>query len=430
MSSFRYRDGRLHAEDVPLQSIADGLGTPFYCYSTAALTERFHAFTDAFKNLPVTVYYSLKANSNLAVVRTFSVLGAGADVVSEGELRRALAAGIPPERIAFSGVGKAPVELVTALDEGIHQINVESLPELELLSSIASDRGLKAPVGLRINPDVNARTHEKITTGRRGHKFGIDLTDARAAYARAAKLPGIDVFGIAVHIGSQLTELDPFRRAFARLRELIEQLRADGHAVTRVDLGGGLGIVYAGESPPSPAEYAATVKDVIGPLGCEIATAPGRALVGNAGILVTRVLYIKDGGDRRIIVVDAAMNDLMRPALYGAHHEFLPNDEGGRGKASAADIVGPVCETTDTFAREREVPAVAAGDLLVIASAGAYGAVMSSTYNSRLLIPEVLVTKDRYAVVRPRPSFDEMLGQDRIPAWLREPTERQTRGAA
>ena len=430
MHEFAHRDGALHAEGVPLSKIADAVGTPLYCYSGAALERAYRDFARAFAALPTMICYSLKANGNLAVVRSFAALGAGADVVSEGELRRARAAGIPPERIVFSGVGKAPVELVHALDAGIHQINVESEAELERLSEIAAARGLTAPVALRVNPDVDAGTHAKMTTGTRENKFGIDLGRARAVYAHATKLPGIELVGLAVHIGSQLTALTPFRCAFERVRDLAAALREDGHRVSRVDLGGGLGIRYAAEAPPTLDDYARMVGELFAACGCEIILEPGRALVGDAGCLLTRVLYWKAGASRRFVVVDAAMNDLLRPSLYGAFHDIRAVAEGGRGPASPVDVVGPVCESADTFARDRPLPALEAGDLLAIGAAGAYGAVMASSYNSRLLVPEVLVAGDRFAVVRPRESFEDMLARDRIPDWLALPAVDVARGAA
>ena len=419
MSAFRYAEGALRAEGVPLAAIADAVGTPVYCYSSAAIEGAYRAYETAFAGRPVRICYALKANGNLAVVRTLAVLGAGADVVSEGELRRALAAGVPAGRIVFSGVGKAPSELAFALAHGIHQINVESVPEIETLSEIAAARGLAAPVALRVNPDVDAGTHAKITTGRRENKFGIDHDQAVEVYARATTLPGIEPVGLAVHIGSQLTELEPFRRAFMRLAELVTELRGRGFAVSRLDLGGGLGITYRDETAPAHAAYAAVVEETVGGLGCELAIEPGRSLVGDAGVLLTRVLYVKQAGDRRIVIVDAAMNDLIRPALYEAHHGIRPVSPRP-GEASPADIVGPVCETADTFAVARPLAPVESGDLLAIDSAGAYAAAMASGYNGRLPVPEVLVKGADFAVVKPRPDFDTVLAQDRLPVWLSE----------
>ncbi len=431
MSDFAYRDGQLHAEDVSLARIAGDVGTPFYCYASAGLKRRYRAFADAFAGLPATICYALKANSNLAVVRTLATLGAGADVVSEGELRRALAAGVPAAKIVFSGVGKTEGELALALETDILQVNVESEPELEALSNLARARGVKARVALRVNPDVEAGTHEKITTGRKGNKFGIEVERVPGLYARAATLSGIEPVGLAVHIGSQVTDLAPFAAAFARIAGLVAELRAAGHAVRRLDLGGGLGIAYGRETPPSPAEYASLVEEVIGPLKAELVLEPGRALVGGAGVLVTRVLHVKDGSTRRYVIVDAAMNDLLRPALYDAYHAIRPVQEAAAEAATApVDVVGPVCESGDSFAVGRRLPPVGSGDLLVIDSAGAYGAVMASSYNTRPPAPEVLVKGTEYAVVRPRPDIDDLLGQDLMPDWLAAPGETRSRGAA
>lgn len=420
MTAFTYRAGVLHAEDVPLPRIAEQVGTPAYVYSTAALTGTYRRFADAFAGLPATICYALKANSNQAVIRTLAKLGAGADVVSEGEMRRALAAGIPARRIIFSGVGKTVAEMEAALAAGLHQINVESIPELEALSAVASRMGVTASVALRINPDVDAQTHAKISTGRREDKFGIDFADAVEAYARATALPGLAPVGLAVHIGSQLTRLDPFRAAFGRIVELVETLRHRGIALQRVDLGGGIGIPYRDEdSPPTPDAYAALVREIIAPLGAEIAIEPGRALVGQAGLLLARTLFVKPGHSRRFVILDAAMNDLLRPALYDAWHPIVPVAEPAADAPRLdCDVVGPVCESGDTFARQRPLPPVAAGDLVAFLAAGAYGAVMASTYNTRPLVPEVLVDGDRLAVVRKRPTFEEMLAQEPLPDWL------------
>jgi len=430
VSEFRYRDGALHVEAVPLAAIAAEVGTPFYCYSTAALARAYGAFAEALAGLPVTVCYSLKANSNIAVVRTLARLGAGADVVSEGELRRALAAGIAPERIVFSGVGKTRDEIAFALSRGIGQINAESESELEAISEVASALGRIASVALRVNPDVDAATHHKIATGRKEDKFGVDLARALALYARAGELTGLAPVGLAIHIGSQITGLAPFRAAFERVAELVRTLRAAGQEVRRLDLGGGLGIVYDQESPPSVTDYAALVHEIIAPLGCELEIEPGRAIAGNAGVLITRVIYVKRGESRTFLIVDAAMNDLKRPALYGAYHAIVPVAQAdAQAPLAPADVVGPVCETGDTLAVGRPLPPVGAGDLLAICSAGAYGAVMSSTYNSRLLAPEVLVEDGRYAVVRRRQTYDELLGMDELPEWLSDDAAR-SRGAA
>ncbi len=429
---FGYRAGALMAEEVAVSAIAEAVGTPLYLYSTAAIVEAYRAFVAAFAGLDVEVHYSLKANSNLAVVATLAAEGAGCDVVSEGELRRALAAGVGPERIVFSGVGKSAGELAFALETGICQFNVESEPELERLSELAAARGLVAAVALRINPEVDARTHHKITTGKRENKFGIAWGRARAVYRRAAALPGIRAVGLDVHIGSQLTGLAPFENAFARLAELTASLRADGLAVERLDLGGGLGIAYeAAAEPPPLADYAEIVRRTVGGLGCRLMFEPGRLLVGNAGLLVSRVLYVKDGEDRRFVILDAAMNDLLRPALYDAVHEVLPLAEPApEAPRGPVDFVGPVCESGDTLARDRPSPPLAAADLVAIRSAGAYAAVMASNYNTRLLAPEVLVKGAEFAVVRRRQSYEELLAPEQAPPWLALGDREKARGAA
>ena len=416
---FPYRDGELCAEGIPIGRIAAAVGTPCYVYSAAAFTRQYRRFTGAFGAERPLVCYAVKANSNLAVLRLFAGLGAGADVVSEGELRRALAAGVPAGRIVFSGVGKTAPEMEAALAAGIHQINVESIPELYRLSAVAARLGRTAPVALRVNPDVDALTHAKIATGKKDNKFGIDLGEAAAAYRLAASLPGIAPLGLAVHIGSQAGGLGPFRQAFTRLAELVRALRASGLAVTGVDLGGGLGIRYRDEQPPEIADYARMVREIFAPLDLALAFEPGRVLAGPAGVLVSRVLYIKEAAGKRFVIVDAAMNDLIRPALYDAWHDIVPVGlpPSGLGLA-AADVVGPVCESGDTFAVDRELPPLAEGDLVALTEAGAYGAVMSSTYNSRLLVPEVLVAGERYAVIRARPSYQALLALDTIPPWL------------
>ena len=418
MNPFVYKNGALHAEDVAVADIASAVGTPFYCYSTAALVQRYTDFANAFSHNRATICYAVKANGNLAVIRTLAALGAGADVVSEGELRRALAAGTPTDRIVFSGVGKSRAELAYALTQGIVQINVESEPELEALSEICVALDKTASIGVRVNPDVDAQTHAKISTGKAENKFGIDITRASAVFARARDLPGVNPVSVAVHIGSQITDLTPLRIAFGHLASLVDRLRADGHNITRLDLGGGLGIRYEDETPPTPAEYAAMVNETLGHLDCHLMFEPGRVLVGEAGILVTSVLYDKPGESRRFVIVDAAMNDLVRPSMYDAYHGVLPIRETSSDiMLSDADIVGPVCETGDTFARHRAMPPVDPGDMLAILSAGAYGAVMSSTYNARLLIPEVLVNGDAFAVVRARPSYDDLLKLDQFADW-------------
>ena len=421
MSAFAYRNGVMHAESVPLSKIAEAVGTPFYCYSTAALEAHYSAYAGAFAGQDADVCYAVKANSNLAVIRAFARLGAGADVVSGGEMQRALAGGIPAGKIIFSGVGKTREEMRAALEAGIHQINVESIPEVEALSEVAVSLGVTAPIAFRVNPDVDAKTHAKIATGKKENKFGIDYDHAREVYAQAARLPGIKPVAIAVHIGSQLTDLAPFRAAYERVAALLHILREDGHDITRLDLGGGLGIVYTHEAPPDIADYAAMVKSITGNLGCRISLEPGRSLVGNAGVLVSRVIYVKQGLHRRFVILDAAMNDLIRPTLYEAYHGIVPVTEPAPGAATEPfDVVGPVCESGDTFALQRALPAMAPDELVAILSAGAYGAVMSSTYNTRPLIPEVLVNGDRFSVIRPRVSVEELLALDRVPDWLKD----------
>ncbi|CAA7614141.1 Diaminopimelate decarboxylase [Candidatus Terasakiella magnetica] len=422
MNHFQYVNGALFAEDVAIAAIAERVGTPFYCYSTATLTRHYTVFRDALAaaGLDATVCFACKANPNMAVIRTLAELGAGADVVSEGEMRQALAAGVPPGRIVFSGVGKTRHELELAVAKGILQINVESEPELELLSEIAAARGIRMPISLRVNPDVDAGTHAKITTGKKENKFGIEWTRAREVYARANALPGIDVVGVACHIGSQLTELEPFRDAFIRVRDLVAMLRADGVNIRRLDLGGGLGVPYDQEIPPEPKAYAEVIRATLGDLGCRIIVEPGRLLVGNAGILVSRIIYVKEGSTRTFVIVDAAMNDLMRPALYEAHHAIFPVTEPAAGAARIeVDVVGPVCETGDTFAKQRSLPPMRAGELLAFGTAGAYGAAMSSTYNTRPLVPEVMVKGAEFAVVRDRPSYEEMRALESLPAWFK-----------
>ncbi len=427
---FAYRNGELYAEDVPVARIAAAVGTPFYLYSAAAFTAQYRAFAEALAAVDPLICYAVKANSNLAVLHLFARLGAGADVVSEGELRRALAAGIPPQRIVFSGVGKTRPELEVAVAAGIRQINVESVPELHRLADIAAAAGRTAQIAIRINPDVDAHTHGKIATGRKEDKFGIPYGEAVAAYRLAADLPGIDPVGLAVHIGSQIGDLGPCRAAFSRLAELVVALRRGGLAVRHVDLGGGLGISYRDEAPASPAAYAALVREIFDPLDVALAFEPGRFLAGPAGVLVAGIVYVKAGPARRIVVADAAMNDLIRPALYDAWHRIVPvREPAPAAPQTAADVVGPVCESGDTFAVARELPPLAEGDLVAFMTAGAYGAVMSSTYNSRPLVPEVLVSGDRYAVVRARPSFDEMTRLERVPDWLGAgPPRRQEAG--
>ncbi|PJN95674.1 diaminopimelate decarboxylase [Amaricoccus sp. HAR-UPW-R2A-40] len=421
MDHFLYRGGVLHAEDVPLTEIAAAVGTPAYVYSAATLTRHYRVFDEALAGMPHLVCYAMKANSNLAVVALLGALGAGMDVVSGGEYRRARAAGVPGERIVFSGVGKTREEMRLALEGGVRQFNVESEPELFALSEVASGLGLRAPIAIRVNPDVDAKTHAKIATGKSENKFGIPIARARAVYAIAAALPGIEVVGVDVHIGSQLTELAPFESAFLKVAELTEALREDGHVIRRLDLGGGLGIPYerTNEAPPLPFDYGEVIRRTVGRLGCEIEIEPGRLIAGNAGVLLSRVIYVKRGEGRDFLILDAAMNDLVRPAMYDAWHDLVPVIEPPAGGDLAAfDVVGPVCETGDTFARARMLPPMEAGDLAAFRSAGAYGAVMASEYNSRPLVPEVLVSGDHFQVVRARPSFDEMLARDTIPSWI------------
>jgi diaminopimelate decarboxylase len=421
MHHFHYRDGELYAEAVNLTEVARTVGTPFYCYSTATLERHYRVFAEAFADVQSVICYAMKANSNQAVLKTLARLGAGADVVSGGELKRALAAGISPDKILFSGVGKTAQELRMALDAGILSINVESESELELLSQIASNEGRTARVSLRVNPDVDAKTHAKISTGKSENKFGVPLARARDVYARAAKLPNIRVTGVDMHIGSQITDLEPMGDAFKVLVDFVGVLRADGHTISHIDFGGGLGIPYrAGEEPPpEPKAYAEVVKRAVKGLNCTLLFEPGRMLVGNAGILVTRVLYMKPGDVKNFIIIDAAMNDLVRPTLYEAHHEILPVKQAPNGAPPyVADIVGPICESSDYMAKGRALAEPKEGDLLAIMSAGAYGAVQAGTYNTRALVPEVLVRDDRYAVVRPRLEVEDIIALDRDPPWL------------
>jgi len=421
MHHFSYRGGVLHAEAVNLADLAQAVGTPFYCYSTATLQRHYRVFADAFADVPSLICYSVKANSNQAVIATLAKLGAGADVVSGGELKRALAAGVPPGKIMFSGIGKTADELALALDENVLCVNVESEPELELLSAIAAGKGRTANVSVRVNPDVDAKTHAKIATGKSENKFGIPISHARDIYAKAAKLPGLRVAGVDMHIGSQIVELSPFDDAFALLSDFVRQLRADGHTISHVDLGGGLGIPYRddNEPPPDPAAYAEVVKRATRGLDCKLIFEPGRLIVGNAGIVVMRVLYLKRGEAKTFVIVDAAMNDLIRPTLYEAHHEIQPVAEAAPGaRRIRADVVGPVCESGDFLALDRDVVEPRPGDLLAVMTAGAYGAVQSGTYNSRPLIPEVLVRDSEWALVRPRLEADQLIGLDRLPPWL------------
>lgn len=421
MNHFDYRNGVLHAEAVNLSGLAEAVGTPFYCYSTATLERHYRVFTEAFAGEKALVCYAMKANSNQSVLRTLAKLGAGADVVSGGELKRALAAGIPPSKIVFSGVGKTEGELRAALAVDILCINIESEPELEMLSRLAVEMKTTARISVRVNPDVDAGTHAKISTGKSENKFGIPIARAREVYARAAKLPGIKVTGTDVHIGSQITDLGPLEAAFRLLAEFVQTLRADGHDISHVDFGGGLGIPYYMDraAPPEPNAYAAMVKRVTHNLGCTLMFEPGRMIVGNAGILVARVIHVKPGDAKNFVIIDAAMNDLIRPTLYEAHHDILPVRQPAAGTpVMVADVVGPVCETGDYLALDRTLPQPKAGDLLAIMTAGAYGAVQSGTYNTRPLVPEVLVKDDQYAVVRPRIDVDALIAMDKPAPWL------------
>jgi diaminopimelate decarboxylase len=421
MHHFDYRDGVLSAEAVSLDALAESVGTPFYCYSTATLERHYLVFAGAFARVDALVCYAMKANSNQAVIATLGRLGAGADVVSGGELKRARAAGIAADKIMFSGIGKTADELSAAVDEGILCINVESEPELDLLSAIASSKGRAAPVSVRVNPDIDPKTHHKIATGKAENKSGIPISRARAVYARAASLPGIKITGVDMHIGSQIVDLDPFGDAFALLAEFVRTLRGDGHTIAHVDLGGGLGIPYDNnnEPPPHPEQYADVVKRATRDLNCRLIFEPGRLLVGNAGILVTRVLFVKRGEAKNFVVVDAAMNDLIRPTLYDAHHEIWPvRQPPASARHIRADVVGPVCESGDYLALDRDLTEPKSGDLLAVMSAGAYGAVQAGTYNTRPLVPEVLVKGTEWALVRPRLEVDQLIALDRMPAWL------------
>lgn len=423
MSAFEYRHGQLHVEDLPLSEIAQEVGTPFFCYSTQAMVNAYNSFSDALAKAGVkgTICYALKANSNQSVIQTLAKAGAGADVVSEGELRRALQAGVDPKKIVFAGVGKKPSEMAVGLKAGILQFNVESLPELEALSAVAQKMGVTAPVAFRINPDVDAKTHAKISTGKAENKFGIDIPSVRNFVEQAKALPNIAVESLAVHIGSQLTDASPFKDAFARLAGLYRELQSAGLPLKRIDFGGGLGIQYNDETPPDLTEYAQAVSEAMQGLDAECIFEPGRFLVGNAGVLVTETIYVKDGTNRRFLIIDAAMNDLIRPSLYDAWHDVTPlKQPDEETPLKPCDIVGPICESGDTFATQRPLPEIAAGDLLAMESAGAYGAVMASSYNTRLNAPEVLVKADQYAVVRKRIDYDTLIKQDILPEWLSE----------
>ena len=421
MDHFSYKDDFLHAEDVSIKEIAKHLGTPFYVYSTATLRRHFDLFESALNGLDHLICYAVKASSNQAILRTLAKFGAGMDVVSGGEYKRARDAGVEGNRIVFSGVGKTISEMKMALSEGVRQFNVESEEELFVLSRLANSMDRLAPITLRINPDVDAKTHEKIATGKAENKFGIPISRAREVYALAASLPGIKVVGIDLHIGSQLTQLLPFEEAYKKIADLTNILRSDGHEIMRLDLGGGLGIPYGSKdgTPPTPKEYGQMIKRVLGHLNCEIEIEPGRLLVGNAGLLVSEVIYVKKGHDREFLILDAAMNDLLRPALYEAYHDIVPIVKSRlEHKNAVYDIVGPVCETGDTFAKSREMKKCKPGDLLAFRSAGAYGAAMASEYNTRPLVPEVLTNNGDYVVIRDRPSLEEIIARDKIPDWL------------
>ena len=421
MHHFSYRDGALCAEGVPLARIAAEIGTPFYCYSTATLERHYRVIADSFAGLDTLVAYAMKANSNQAVLKTLARLGAGADVVSGGELARARLAGIPGEKIIFSGVGKTRDEMAAGLEADILCFNIESEPEMRALAEVADAKGKRARISLRVNPDVDAKTHAKISTGKFDNKFGVPISKARAVYAEAALLPSLQVVGVDMHIGSQITDLTPYDQAFGLLADFVRTLRADGHVIDHVDFGGGLGIPYveAEEPPPRPELYAEIVKRHLKGLRCKAIFEPGRLIVGNAGVLVTKVIYLKHGEGKQFVIVDAAMNDLIRPTLYEAHHEIRPVDEARLRAASIkADVVGPICESGDFLAKARRMPEPHEGDLLAIMSAGAYGAVQAGTYNSRLLIPEILVDGDRHAVIRPRQDYEALIGLDKVPPWL------------
>jgi diaminopimelate decarboxylase len=421
MHHFAYRNGVLHAEGVNLIALAEAVGTPFYCYASATLERHYTVFAGAFAGVDALVCYAMKANSNQAVIATLAKLGAGADVVSGGELLRARAAGIPPHKIMFSGVGKTARELEQAVDAGILCVNVESEAELELLSTIAAAKGRSVDISIRVNPDIDPKTHAKISTGKAENKFGIPISRARDVYARAAKLKGVRIAGVDMHIGSQIVELDPFGDAFALLADFVRALRADGHTISHIDLGGGLGIPYREDNdpPPDPDAYARIVKDATRGLDCKLIFEPGRLIVGNAGILLTRVLYVKHGEAKTFVIVDAGMNDLIRPTLYDAHHDIRPVREGAVGAPRiTADVVGPVCESGDFLALDRSLPAPQPGEFLAVMSAGAYGAVQAGTYNTRALVPEVLVKTSEWALVRPRVTAEELIALDRLPPWL------------
>ncbi len=420
MDHFQYKDGELYAEGIALNQIAEEVGTPVYVYSSATLERHFRVFSEAFQGLEALVCYAVKANSNQAVLATLAQAGAGADVVSEGELIRAMQAGIPADKIVFSGVGKTRREMQAAIKANIKQFNVESEAEFETLNSVAAEMGVTIPVSVRVNPDVDAKTHAKISTGKSENKFGIPWNRAEKVYGRIGELPNLKAVGVDVHIGSQLTDLEPFKLAFAKVVELVKHLRSSGHDIKHIDLGGGLGIPYeaGAEAPPSPGAYGRMVADVLGDLDCSLIFEPGRMIAGNAGILLTEMLYEKTSDTKKFYIVDAAMNDLARPAMYDAHHELISVTEKPVSQDNIVDVVGPVCESSDVFAKDRNFPAQQSGSLIAIKSAGAYGAVMASTYNTRPLVPEVLVKNDKYAVIRKRQSIEELIALDSVPEWL------------
>lgn len=416
MDHFSYKKNELHAEEIPLSKIIKEVGTPFYCYSTATLERHFKVFRDSFSPLKPTICYAVKANSNISVIKTLANMGAGADVVSEGEIRRAIAAGVPENKIIFSGVGKTKEEIAFGIKEKIFQFNVESEPELYAVDEVARSFGVKAPVAIRVNPDVDAKTHKKITTGRKKDKFGIDISKAKAVYEKAKKLKGIKIQGISTHIGSQITTIKPFREAFTRVTNFYNTLNSEGYKLTTLDLGGGLGIPYGDETPPTPAEYGKMVKEVVGKTECQLFFEPGRVIVGNAGIMVSKIIYVKDTGKKVFYILDAGMNDLIRPSYYDAFHEIVPVKKKA-SKKIRADIAGPVCETGDIFAKDRLIEKLNEGDAIAFRTCGAYGSAMASNYNSRPLIPEVLVKGDEFSITRPRQNFVELLADEKLAKW-------------
>lgn len=420
MSAFAYKGGILHAETVSLETLAAEIGTPFYVYSTAQLQANYKAFADAFTGQKAAICYAVKANSNQAVIRTLADCGAGADITSIGEMERALAAGIAPGKIVFSGVGKRRDEIMAALLAGIHQLNVESIPELRAISEVAAELARTAPVALRVNPDIDALTYDKTATGHKESKFGIEIAQLDEAIKLTTSLPGLAFKGFAMHIGSNVSDHEPYRLAFTRLAELVREWQKRGIAIERLDLGGGLNLPYRGEKVASLSDYAALVKEIIGPLGCALAFEPGRLLVGSAGLLISRVVYAKKASAKNFLIIDAGMNDLVRPAMYGAHHDILTVKEyGPQTPLETWDVVGPVCETSDLFDEDYRLPDLAAGDLVAVIFAGAYGSAMSSTYNGRTLIPEVLVSGKDSAPIRRRISITEQMGWEALPPWMK-----------